>query len=147
MPHLTRQQEKAMFAKKNQGSTRSATNPTIRGRIAGIKEALRQRRERKGLERIEAEKLALEKEKITAKRLKAELEVEQARETVAMQRAETQAEFRKIEAAKRERKIAPIRKRFKEIAEVGRKIGKATEKATRPKKRKKKTEDTGFFGI
>ncbi len=152
MPHLTRQQEKAMFAKKNQGVTRSNTNPTIKGRIAGIKEKLRVRRERKGQERIEAEKLALEKEKITAKRLRAELEVEQAREAVAEQRRETQAEFRKIETAKRERKLAPIRKGIGRVVQAGKAVGRATEKATRPKptkrrKRKETSESAGFFEI
>ena len=151
MPHLTRQQEKAMFAKKNQGVTRSNPRPTIKGRIAGIKEKLRVRRERLGRQRIESEKLALEKEKITAERLKAELEVEQAREVVAKQRRETQAEFRKIETAKRERKLAPIRKGISRVVQAGRKVGRATEKATRPKptrRRKRKAEpEAEFFRI
>lgn len=151
MPHLTRQQEKAMFAKKNNPPTRSSVNPTIRGRIAGVKEKLRLRQERKGRERIESEKLALEKERITAKRLRAELEVEQAREAVAQQRRETQAEFRKIETARRERKLAPIRKGISRVVQAGRKVGRATEKATRPKparKRKRKAEpEAEFFRI
>ena len=147
MPHLTRQQEKAMFAKRNNPTTRSNVNPTIKGRIAGFKEKLRLRRERLGRERIEEEKISLEKEKITAKRLRAELEVEQAREAVAQQRRETQAEFRKIETAKRERKLAPIRKVIRGVAEAGRKVEKATRpKPTRRKKRKAEPE-AEFFRI
>ena len=105
MAFKTDKQRKAFFAK--QGNPRSDTSPTmlepqskfqkLKGFIAKEKEMIRQKRESKGLARIEQEKIALEQEKATANRLRAELETEQARETVAMQRRETQAEFKKIE--------------------------------------------------
>ena len=162
MQHITRQQEKAMFDKKNRGQTRSDTKPTILGRFkfnvgrikskkADISEKLRERKERKGRERIEKEIESGRQEQAQLKRLKVELEVEQARETLAKQRAETQAGFKEIEKARRARKFAPFISAGKRAVATG-KIAVATaktlEKATRPKKtRKKKAEDTGFFGI
>ena len=97
-------QRKAFFAK--QGNARADTSPVmikqskfqkLKGFVAKERELIRQKRESRGLARIEQEKIALEKEKATANRLRAELEVEQARESVAMQRRETQAKFSKIE--------------------------------------------------
>ena len=105
MAFKTDKQRKAFFAK--QGNARADTSPTmlkpqsrfqkLKGFVAKEKELIRQKKESKGLARIEREKIALEQEKATANRLRAELETEQARETVAMQRQETQAEFTEIE--------------------------------------------------
>lgn len=100
-------QRKAVMAQLNQ-PTRSDTSPVVvqskfqklKGFIAKEKELIRQKKESKGLARIERGKIALSKEKATANRLRAELEVEQARESVASQRRETQAEFSKIEQAR-----------------------------------------------
>lgn len=141
-------QRRAMFAKMNQPS-RSATKPSIIGRIRGAEQRLAQRfreaRERKGKERIKREMEALKKERITAERLRAELEVEQAREAVAQQRIETQAKFSKIEKARfartaRGRAVAGIK--------AGARIGIAKIRAeARKKPRKKARRETGFFGI
>ena len=156
---MNRQQEKAMFAKQRNNPTRADVRPSLLARAREtqqkIAQRIRERRERKGQERIRAEKVALERERATTERLKAELETEQAREQVAQQRAETQAEFAKIEKARRERKLAPIRAvvgtGIAGFKAVGKSIG-AVEKATRPKKaraRKKKApaQEQGFFGI
>ncbi len=142
----TRKKDKRVFPVNQQLSERSMSRPSIIGKIKGIKEKLRQRREAKGLQRIESEKLALQKEKITAERLKKELIVEQEREKVARETRETQEEFRKIERAKLERKIAPVKKVISKVVQTG----KAIQRRTKPKKsRSKKStrQDSGFFGI
>ncbi len=126
MVFKTDKQRKAVMAKLNINQTKSQTRPSIIGRIRGAEQRLVQRikerrqakaleTERKGRERIVREQQALEKEKITAQRLRQELEVEQARETVAEQRRETEAEFSKLESerfarTKRGKAIALARK-------------------------------------
>ena len=80
---------------------RKAVMASIVGRIrtfqTGVAQRIKERRELKGRERIIKEQQALEQEKIQANRLRAELEVEQAREAVAKQKRETQAAFAKLE--------------------------------------------------
>ena len=154
MVFRTDKQRKAFFARK--GNSRSSTKPNIIGKIKGVSKilikkkerlakALRERREKKGKARIAQEKLALQREKIQAKRLRQELEVEQAREAVAQHRRETQAEFRRIKREEFERRIAPVRAGVARAIKVGKVVAKVTEKATRPKRRKK--AEPGFFGI
>lgn len=128
-------QRKAVMAQLNKGQSKAPSKPSIIGRIKAkemeILEKLRKRREKKGKERIAKELEALRKEKITAQRLRAELEVEQAREAVAVQRAETQAKFKKIERARRERKLAPIRAKIKRAIETGKGTIKAGKKVSK----------------
>ena len=128
-------QRKAFFAK--QGNPRSSTAPVImkqtkfqklKGFVAKEKEVLRQRRERKGFERIRKEKIALSKELATANRLREELETEQAREKVAMQRRATQAEFSRIKSERLERKLAPFKRAGIRILSGTRKAVKASKK-------------------
>ncbi len=161
MPFDSDKQRKAFFARK--GNPRSDTSPVmiqqskfqkLKGFIAKEKELLRQKRESKGLARIEREKIALEKERITAKRLKAELEVEQARETVAMQRRETQAEFSKIGKERRARRLAPfiiagkrVRTGVRATIKAGKTVQKFERRITKTRKKKRKSEETLAFGI
>ncbi len=141
-------QRKAVMAQMNQPS-RSATKPSIIGRIRiaeqKLEQRLRERRERKGKERTARELEALKRERITAERLRQELEVEQAREAVAQQRRETQSEFRKIEKARFARSKTG---RAVAVARAGAKLGIAKIRAEAKKKpRKKARRETGFFGI
>lgn len=141
----TRKKDKRVFPVNQQLSQRTMSRPSIIGRIKGIKEKLRQRREAKGLQRIESDKLALEKEKITAERLKKELEVEQAREKIAQETRETQEEFKKIERAKRERKFAPFKKVISRAVETGKAIQKRTTPPKKSRSKKATRQETGFF--
>lgn len=140
-------QRKKVMAMFSGNQTRSDIKPSIIGRITGLKQKLRERREEKGRERIEKEKISLEQEKITEKRLEKELKVEQAREEVAQQRRETQAEFSRIE---RERFARSKKGKAFALAKKGAAIGlrKLLEPPKRkPRAKRKKTqEETGFFG-
>lgn len=141
-------QRKAVMAKLT-GGTRAETRPTILERIRRKVRPTPEEREITGKERIKREKEALEKEKITAERLRQELEVEQARESVAEQRRETESEFAKLE---RERFARTPRGRAVALARRGVAVGIKRLKeaqARKPKRRRKapKKEEPGFFGI
>ena len=88
---------------------RKAVMASIIGRMrtfqTGVAQRIRARRELKGRERIASEQQALKQERIQADRLRAELEVEQAREAVAKQKRETQAAFAKLEMERFERSL------------------------------------------
>jgi len=143
-------QRKAVMAKLNQGQTRSDTKPSILGRLkAKEKELLgrlKQRRERKGKERIAKQLEAQEKEAKQLKRLQAELALEQSRERIGTQRREAQAEFKRIE---KERFARTKTGGVIALAVKGIKQAEARARA-RPKPRKKRgrpVQETGFFGI
>tara|TARA_Y100000310_G_scaffold345798_1_gene470090 strand:- start:3441 stop:3896 length:456 start_codon:yes stop_codon:yes gene_type:complete len=140
-------QRKAVMSKLNNKS-RSNIKPSIIGKIKGfeqkVEKRLRERKERKGRERIQKELKALKRERKTAERLSAELEVEKAREEVAKQRRVTQAEFTRIE---KERFARTKAGRAVALARAGarRGIQKIREEAKKkPKKRAR--QETGFFG-
>ncbi len=155
-------QRKAVMAQLNQPN-RSDTSPVmmkqtkfqkLKGFISKEKEVLRLRKERKGFERIRKEKIALEREKVTAERLRAELETEQARETVAMQRRETQVEFKKIEKARRTRRLAPFvtaGRRIKAGVQAGiraeRRLERTGRRVSRTRRKKSREKDIAPFGI
>lgn len=145
-------QRKAVMASMNEGQPKANVSPSI---VARATAALRKRREEKGKARIEAEKRALKVEQLQAKRLRQELEVEQAREAVAQQRRETQAEFRKIE---RERALRTRRGQAAELVRRGVRAGAAAARAAavkrfkqarrKPRRRRRRPpERVGAFGI
>ncbi len=152
-------QRKAVMAKLK-GNPRSDVKPSFFGKLKAKEQAIKKkliaRREKKGRERIEKEIEATKRERIQLERLQTELKVEKAREDVARQRRETQAQFKEISKARRARKLAPLVQAGKRAVATGKRIaatGKAIEKATRPKKVKRKRarpqpqQEQDFFQI
>ena len=90
-------QRKAMFAKMNNQPLPAATKPNIIQRLRILRgraeEALRRRDERKGMQRIEREKLLLQQEIQQADRLRKEAIVESQRESIARERRKAQAQL------------------------------------------------------
>ncbi len=154
-------QRKAVMARLN--IQPAQTKPTIIGRLRGAEkrfvQKIKERKERKrletetkGRERIAREQQALEKERVTAQRLRQELEVEQARETVAMQRRETQAEFSKLERERfgRTRRGKAVALARKGVAVGIQKLRASAKQPKQPRRRRRRIppeEDTQPFGI
>lgn len=149
-------QRKAVMAKLNQGSTRSDVKPTFiqrtKGRLRRKFRPTEQEVEEDRLKRIRKEQQALESEGRVLKQLEAEAKIEQARESVAKRRRETQAEFTRIERerfarSKRGRAVAFARKGVAVGIKKFRESAKQPKQPTRKKRKAPPKEDVSPFGI
>lgn len=161
---LTREQEKAMFAKKNQGTPRAETKPTFLGRLRSgekaVAERLRKRfrptaeelRIQRG-KRLQTEAKDLEQAKLRTQQLELESKVEREREKVRTREDTARQQLKEIDVKRREKTFGGrVLKAERRLVSAG--LKKLAETPKRPRRRKRQAQadpepedDSGFFGI
>jgi len=133
------------------------------GRLARVREVFRRRFRPTGQElaeqrgvRLQREAESLKEERRRARQLELEANIEAERERIASKTRRASARLKEIDVERRERRLAPIKRRARQIFEAGKTVsqvalgpGEPTPPPRRPRRKARRAprEQVGAFGI